>query len=272
MTIQDFKLLNQIGTNFWNIRAPYKMLGIIDVGTHMSIVRKRDGRFICIDTVNLDGELLNEINQLTENGDLIDAVIATHPFHTEAFPKFYQHFPKPKYYGTPRHLRTIQEVPWTAELLSDESLTLFEPDLYLRIPAGCEYVDPKPKTTNHFSNIFVFHPESKTLHNNDTILVYQNPGFLLSFFAKDGEVKFHKSMCSSGLYPTKEAPLQFKAWLEKLLNDWDFDNICSAHNGNLIGGANAVVRQTLTEAIPQLQKLSEKNSSHGEHHSEGVCT
>jgi len=33
---------------------------------------------------------------------------------------------------------------------------------------------------------------------------------------------------AGGLHPTAESPWQFKQWLEDLMRDWDFDNICSA--------------------------------------------
>ena len=41
---------------------------------------------------------------------------------------------------------------------------------------------------------------------------------LLGF--KDGKLFFHPSLKGPGLYPTKEAPLQFKAWVYKLIQEW----------------------------------------------------
>lgn len=67
-------------------------------------------------------------------------------------------------------------------------------------------------------------------------------------------------VCSPGLYPTPEAPNEFKRFIELLINEWDFDNICSAHNGNCVGGAKQKLRQTLRSAEPVLQKISSKNS------------
>ncbi|KAJ3225170.1 hypothetical protein HK099_007253 [Clydaea vesicula] len=240
----------------------------------MSIIKKENGKFICVDTVNLNPELKAEIDSLTSNGSLIEAVIATHPYHTLAFPDFYLNYPNAKYFGTPRHLKIFDNtvIPWDSELLCENSLRQFEPDLYLRIPDGAEFVNPLPPTTNHFSNIFVFHAKSKTLHNNDTIMVFENPGFLLSFFAKHGDVKFHRSITGPGLYPTKEAPFQFKNWLEKLILDWDFDNICSAHNGNLIGGAKVALKNTLEKFTPTLQKISDTNAAGGVVTNEGAWT
>mmetsp|Transcript_21164 Transcript_21164/g.34946 ORF Transcript_21164/g.34946 Transcript_21164/m.34946 type:complete len:154 (-) Transcript_21164:223-684(-) len=131
----------------------------------------------------------------------------------------------------------------------------------MRIPAGSEFVDPKPELSNHFSNVFVYHVESKTVHNDDTILFSDNPGWLLKMLGfKDGTMMFHPSLKGPGLYPTKDAPLQFKAWLEQLLQDWDFENLCSAHNGCRVGGARDMVAELLHKATPKLQKISDSNA------------
>ena len=67
-------------------------------------------------------------------------------------------------------------------------------------------------------------------------------------------------LCSPGLYPTPEAPIEFQRFIELLIDEWDFDNICSAHNGNCLGGAKTKLRQTLRNAESTLQKISKKNS------------
>ncbi|KAJ3224865.1 hypothetical protein HK099_007730, partial [Clydaea vesicula] len=158
----------------------------------MSIIKTKNGKFICIDAVEVTGDLKGELDALTDNGKLIESVIATHPFHTLSFKQFYQLYPSPKYFGTPRHLKILSEdVKWEGELLTEKSLKQFEPDLQLQIPEGTEYVDPKPSKINHLCGIFVFHPLSKTIHNNDTLMVSEKPNFLYSLYAKDGEVKFH---------------------------------------------------------------------------------
>ena len=152
--------LVNIGPGFYNIRAPFKVAaGLIDVGTHMSICRLTNGNYLVIDTVNLDAQLKSEIDALTNGGSKIQAVVATHPFHTLAFRGFYSHYPNAKYYGTPRHLRVIPEIPWVGDLQCPKTRALWEPDVFMRIPAGSEFVDPKPELSNHFSNVFVYHVE-----------------------------------------------------------------------------------------------------------------
>lgn len=66
-------------------------------------------------------------------------------------------------------------------------------------------------------------------------------------------------MTGPGLYHTAEAPLDFKAWLEKVLADWDFDNMCCAHVENKIGNAHTALKKALEEADKTLLKLSEKS-------------
>ena len=44
-------------------------------------------------------------------------------------------------------------------------------------------------------------------------------------------MSFHPSIKGPGLLPTPEAPYQFKEFIEGILRDWDFDNICAAHMG-----------------------------------------
>lgn len=51
---------------------------------------------------------------------------------------------------------------------------------------------------------------------------------------KPGTMHFHPSLKSVGLLPTAQAPLDFCSWVEALLRDWDFDNICTAHKGNKV--------------------------------------
>lgn len=59
----------------------------------MSVIKLASGKFLIIDTVPLEEEHKAALDALTENGALIEAVVATHPFHTLAFPAFYKAYP-----------------------------------------------------------------------------------------------------------------------------------------------------------------------------------
>ena len=157
-------------------------------------------------------------------------------------------------------MKTQPEIPWKGELRCDDSLKLLEPEIEMRIPAGGEFVDPKPPRSNHFSNIFVFHKASKTIHNDDNWMVANDPGFLLRLFGmKDGKLSFHRSIMGPGLFPTKEAPWQYKKWVQDIVNDWDFVNLCTAHNGNAIGNAKELLNEALVAFEPKFQEISDRN-------------
>jgi len=223
-----------IGPGFWNVRSSFILDGI-DIGTHMSLIQLQSGKFVIVDTVEVDDELKSEIDKLTNNGTLMVAVIATHPFHTTYFPAFYQLYPKVPYYGTPRHLRIEPQLPWAGSLYDCDNRQRWLPEIHMRIARGSEFENPQPESSNHFSGIHVFHPASKTIHVDDTVIIDE---------PFDGDMLFHPSITGVGLYHIPESPTAFRDWVQKYINEWDFDNICAAHNGNKLGGAK-VQLQTL---------------------------
>ncbi|CAM9399227.1 unnamed protein product, partial [Ectocarpus fasciculatus] len=221
-----YKYLIEVGEGFWNIRGSFVALGVIELGTHMSIVRLSSGKFLVIDTLPLNPQLKTELDHLTDNA-----------------------YPSLRYYGTPRHLNVLPTLTWTGSIFDREVQELWEPDVSMRIPDGAEFVNPP--SDNHFSCVFVFHRASQTIHIDDTVCYFEDPGCLLSLIgAKKGSMKFHTSMTKAGLLPTPEAPYDFKNWVQAIINEWDFDTVCTAHNGNKIGGAKAQLQDTLDRAEP----------------------
>ena len=129
--------LHEIGPGFWNVRGHFRILaGMIDIGTQMSIAQLSNGNFVIFDTVELDDHLKTQIDQLTENGDLIEGVIGTHPAHIQSFQAFYQAYPQAAYYGTPRHLYILPQIPWLGSVDDCNVRRKWEPDVEMRIPAG----------------------------------------------------------------------------------------------------------------------------------------
>lgn len=251
--------IKEIANGFYNVRASFKILvGIIDIGTHMSFIKLPSGKFLVIDTVPLDDELKKEIDQLTNNGTDIEAVVATHPFHTLAFPGFYQAYPNVPYYGTPRHIRNQKEIPWAGNIQNE--LKRWEPDVQMRIPDGAEFVNPQPESYNHFVSVWVYSPAARTIHVDDTISYIENPNLLFKLAGKRAnQMEFHMSIKGPGLYQTEDAPVVFKQWVTNILNDWDFDNACCAHVDNKIGGAHELLAKTLQDAQPLFEKLIKKH-------------
>jgi len=155
-------------------------------------------------------------------------------------------------------LCTNKVVPWTGDISKPEIINSWESlGVSIRIPDGADFINAND---SHFTSAFVFHHESKTLHDDDTIMVFQNPGFILRLIgARDGKIAFHPTTFSNGLESAPEAPLQFMAWFEKLLQDWDFDNIVAAHTGVKIGGAKAVLTETFNSIKPKLEDFAKKS-------------
>uniref|UniRef100_A0A914QGM5 Uncharacterized protein n=1 Tax=Panagrolaimus davidi TaxID=227884 RepID=A0A914QGM5_9BILA len=88
----------------------------------------------------------------------------------------------------------------------------------------------------------------------------EDPGWILRLIGyKRGTLFFHPSIDSDGLHPTAAAPYLFRDWMKNMLNDWKFDNICTAHIGVKIGGAHEAVTTLLEKTEPVFAKLSEEN-------------
>ena len=134
----DKNELYSIGPDFWHVRGRFIFLKVIDTGTQMSIIRLPNGKFVVIDTVEMDDHLRDQINRLTNNGEDIEAVLGTHAFHTLSFPAFYRQYPKAAYYGTPRHVHLLTEIPWKGDLSDCQVRKRWEPTIEMRIPAGLD--------------------------------------------------------------------------------------------------------------------------------------
>lgn len=132
----------------------------------------------------------------------------------------------------------------------------------MRIPEGAEFKNPD--NSNHFSSVFILHKESRTIHDDDT-LMYFDPGNLSCCLRLAGvtpqKLYFHPSLATGGLYKFQESASFFKLWVLKLLIDWDFDNICTAHSGVLIGNGKKILRQTLRRYENQFQRMSRIQST-----------
>ena len=116
----------------------------------------------------------------------------------------------------------------------------------MRIPDGAEFVNPAEN--NHFSSVFVFHRDSQTIHDDDTLTYFNSEHVGCShriMGIHPNRLTFHSSICRGGLYKFKESARFFKEWILKILIDWDFKNICTAHYGLILGNGKKMLRQTL---------------------------
>eukprot|EP01038_Epipyxis_sp_PR26KG_P010880 gene10880-14602_t len=255
-----FVHLKEIVSGFYNLRGSFTFaFGFVDIGTHMSFIRLSSGKFLVLDTISIppSGSIKTEIDTLTENGTLIEAVIACHPFHTMYFTPFNELYPGVKMYGTPRHIRNNQIIKWSGDVNDESTRKLWENEgVFMRIPDGAEFVNPEED--NHFSSLVVFHAPTRTIHVDDTFMYFGNPSFLFRLAGvRPDTMKFHLKLTTNGLLPTPEAPLQFQAWVQSLIDDWDFDNMCCAHDSNKIGGAKEKLIETLQSGSKVLLKMAE---------------
>lgn len=262
----------QIGHGFWHLRWPFLLKKgpvSIDIKTHMSVCRLESGDFVCIDCVVLSEEAKAELDLLTDHGQKIVGVINTHPFHTKAIPVFHSQYPSSKnrrWFGCPRHLKMfpyskMRPIEWAGDLNTCEARSFFEPDISMRIPAGAEFVDPKPPSSNHFSTVFVLHRESKALHVDDCLMYFDQPSMLMRVAGKSANtMEFHMSM-PGALHPTAQAPLEFKEWLTQLCDDWDFEHVLTAHIGNCYCCGKLQVKQCLKNADRKLTQLAAANAA-----------
>lgn len=108
--------LRLIGPNLWNVRGSYYPVCFVNMGSQMTIIRLPSGFFLILSTIALSSSLKEEIDILTDGGKYIEAVIATHPFHTLYFTPFYHCYPHAKYYGTPRHLKKFPQIKWSGSV------------------------------------------------------------------------------------------------------------------------------------------------------------
>mmetsp|Transcript_1561 Transcript_1561/g.2793 ORF Transcript_1561/g.2793 Transcript_1561/m.2793 type:complete len:319 (-) Transcript_1561:317-1273(-) len=263
-----FEHFIEVAPGFWNCRVDFIVFKV-NIKSHMSVARLSNGDFVSIDAVTLSSKAKSELDQLTQNGEKLVGCLHTHPFHTMAIPAFHAAYPGTdhrKYYGCPRHLKKIREdssgapITWAGDLNTCAARDRFLPDLEMRIPAGSEFVNPKPPNANHFSNVFVFHPASKVVVQDDTVTYIRKPLIVMRVLGLGPySMHFHSSIKGPGLKPTPEAPLEFIAWFQKMLDDWDFDTLISAHNGGCYGIGKITAQKLLTASEPQLRQLSKKN-------------
>lgn len=74
---------------------------------------------------------------------------------------------------------------------------------------------------------------------------------------KHDRLCFHTSMPYDGLTNQASSPAQFVKWLEALIEEWDFDNLATAHNGVLVGNAKLRLKELLEDSRTLFDKLTE---------------
>jgi len=241
--------LLHVAEDFWNLRGSFKIGGIIDIGTQASLVRKKDGRFVFLDAYSLTGSVAQEVEQLTEGGKSVDAILNLHPFHTVHVKETHERYPHAKLFGTARHVSLFPTLPWEATCTEDPGLhEMFAEDFDFSIPRGVDFISANERV--HFSSVLTRHRASRTIHVDDTLMHVRFPA-ILRWFGLDDRVSFHPTL-SRALEQRSGAAADFRLWAEDLIERWgDSENLCAAHTSALLGRNNqgAPLHERLCEAL-----------------------
>ena len=234
--------IDHLAENFWNIRGDFKIAHVINIGTHMSLVRKPDGRFILIDAYEPGGEDRAALMILTDNGALIDAVLNVHPFHTVHCKFVHETLPHARLVGTRRHHEQKPQLDWDPAPIEDVATQRQFADLFdFSIPAGLEFV-PEDESV-HASSVLVRHRQSGIVHVDDT-LMYLEPPSLIKLVAPTPKLRFHPKLAEA-LQNRLGAADEYVHWARDLARDWaDTRIVCAAHNG-----VAHLTDQTFSQAI-----------------------
>lgn len=242
----------EVAENFWNIRGEFKLAGILNIGTQTSLVRLVSGKFVLLDAYTLPSEIKAQVDALTNNGRDIEAIINLHPFHTVHIVAAHQQYPAAKLYGTKRHREKFPALPWQAELSESAACAaLFADDFELSVPAGVDFISSNENL--HFSSVLAYHPASKTIHADDTLMYLQLPGLFGKL--KKPEVAFHPTLAKT-LERRGGAADDFCAWAEDLAEKWGgAENLCAAHSAALLAATPAeLIGPKILTALHKVEK------------------
>ena len=248
----------KISDDYWNIRGIFKAGGVLNIGTHASLVKRTNKNFVLLDAYTLKGDVKAKVDTLTNNGEGIEAIINLHPFHTIHVRKAHEQYPNARLYGTRRHLDKFPELPWQPELTeSSEFAELFREDFEFSIPAGVDFISNNEN--HHFSSVLAFHKASKTIHVDDTFMYLEMPGLLSKI--KKPEITFHMTLPKT-LEKRVGAVKEFRSWAIQLTENWgEAENLCAAHSATLLGSENksASIANRILTALENVEKILQKH-------------
>src|SRR5262249_32159573 len=156
------------------VRGSFKISGLLDIGTHISLIRRQNGKFLFLDGYTLPAPVKQDLDALTRGGADVEAVLHVHPFHTVHGEAMHRQYPPSRRYGASRHLARFPSLPWERTRTEDpETHTLFASDLDFSVPRGVDFVSADEKV--HFSSVLVRHRATRTIHVDDTLMYLRMP-------------------------------------------------------------------------------------------------
>jgi hypothetical protein len=225
----------EVDDGFWNLRGSFRVAGVLDIGTQMSLVRREGGGYLALDACGLTPETRALLDEKTRGGELLEAVLHLHPFHTLHVRALHQLYPRAKLYGTARHHAELADLPWEALKTEDPALHAhFAADLDFTVPRGVDLVTPNPNV--HFGSVLAIHRATQTLHVDDTLTYMRLPG-PLRVFGRD-MTRFHLGL-GRALRREPGAADAFRGWARELIGHAaSLRNLCAAHTSTLLARGN----------------------------------
>ncbi len=253
----------EVGDGFWNLRGSFKVLGVLDIGTHCSLVRRASGRYLMLDACALSDEARRWLDARTDGGAAIEAVLHLHPFHTVHVRDAHARYPKARLHGTARHAAKLSELPWDALHTEDAELhALYADDLDFTVPRGVTLAPREPR--RHFASVLAIHRASRTLHVDDTINYFRLPAPLRAI--REDALGLHPALAAV-LEPRRGAVAEFRAWGRELVERCrGVENLCAAHGAALLGRRyrGAPIAERVELAIAKVERtLRAHEQRHG---------
>ena len=242
----------QISDNFWNIRGSFKIAGLIDIGTQASLVKLASGKFVFLDSYTLSGSVLREVDQLTNHGKDVVAVLNLHPFHTIHVNWMFEHYPDASHFGTARHLSRFPDLNWQPTRTEDPAThAMFATDFEFSVPRGVDFISDDENV--HFSSVLSYHPSSRTIHVDDTLMYIRLP-LLMRFFGLPDALSFHPTLAK--VLEKREGAVQnFRDWFGELVENWQsVENLCAAHTTSLIAQKDLSIHGRMLKAMVKVEK------------------
>jgi len=223
--------IHDLGQGFWTIRGDFRIAGVLNVGTQAGLVQLRSGRFVMLDSYPLSGAVREAVMKLTDQGRAVQAVLNLHPFHTLHCATTAKDFPTAKLYGSQRHQRLHPDLAWQPDLVESQKVQdMFADDLTLSLPRGIDYISGNESV--HAGSLLAWHPNSRTLHVDDTICLLTAPN-ALKLIIQDTKIFLHPTM-PKALLPQAEAVIMLEEWINQLSQmTANLRWLCAAHSGHI---------------------------------------
>lgn len=250
--------LIDLNNGFWNIRGDLRIGGVVNVGTHASLVRLSSGGFVFLDSYGFGDAVAEQVMALTDQGRAVRAILNLHPFHTIHCQTMHSMFPQAMLFGSDRHRRKWPDLPWQPQAVESDAVAGQFPDLSFSLPDGIDYICQNERV--HAGSLLAYHPASGSLHVDDTLNVLPLPGLLRRLIGMP-RISFHPTL-GQALQDRPGAAQAFRDWALRIARDWsDARAVCAAHSDTLRiapGSFPDHIRKALASVEKTLKRFEEK--------------